>query len=647
MGKRARSGFARSQQGNHIRQAERRKSVPNKEKEIVKKVDRTDKWLAARQKRHVKLMEESVEKLQNSLINNLNILKTKDGNLEGIKVNLKQAQQMHQRVEALFGEHFNSNVRKMVEDFKNAEGIITKSLTFGFETDQAARFTDIDHQIMDTLQDAHYTRIIDVGNQQKEAIVQGMYNHVIAGDEFSSLVNTIEQALLGSSAVGVTGRSLVGYARLYARDSIMNFHRDVALKKAEDIGAEYFLYYGDIIKTTRPFCRRKVGKIYSKKQIQSWTHPWQGKSGPALTHCGGWNCRHHWQAIKPEWLTEEEQELVQTPRGQKKKTLPPPMVSKKQRDALEEEVKKKKKATAAAAAEAKKLKGKPRRDYRTIMSEEKIKSVQQTGQQISGINDSYVVELDNGVKGIWKPTAGENLRPIVDEMNPQFLKTDFKEAAKKAGKAGDLAEAEVAAAEFDRVFNSKFVPTTVRRKITKKEIKALGLESDLDADIGSFQRWIDDAEVARDISLAEMDAYENGTSAAAKRFRNDQETLSMFDFIIGNWDRHQGNYMIRTKGPRKGSVVAIDNGFAFTAQHDRPGFRFELVADKTFDQVNEETKRMVKNTIIKAQELVEAIPDHTGYQEIFAQRTAALNMWQLDPDAKLVDILKQLGLIGG
>jgi hypothetical protein len=129
-----------------------------------------------------------------------------------------------------------------------------------------------------------------------------MYNQVIGNGTFSELVNSIQGALMGSTVDGVPGSSLLKYAKLYANDMIMNFHQEVNMMKAEKLEMKYFLYIGDIMETTRDFCKERAGMYFSKKEIESWKFPWAGKRGPALVYRGGWNCRHHWQAIRPEWL---------------------------------------------------------------------------------------------------------------------------------------------------------------------------------------------------------------------------------------------------------------------------------------------------------------------------------------------------------
>lgn len=270
------------------------------ERDIRKAVESTDKWLMERQRRHISMVEKSVKKLQNNIIDRLNFLKTsKSGRLEGLKVNLKQAQQIHKDIERLFGSDFNSTTRKIVNDFLNVRKVIERNFSY---LNEAAKFTGIDKTAMEVLRDGYWQDYLTLGNQQKNKVIQAVYNQVIAGEKFSTLVSTIEQALVGSNAKGVTGRSLAQYSKLYARDMIMNYHNEILIKKAEDTDLKYYLYVGDIIATTRDFCRKRVGKYYTKAQIEAWTYSWKGKSGPAFTNRGGYNCRHHWQPIRPEWL---------------------------------------------------------------------------------------------------------------------------------------------------------------------------------------------------------------------------------------------------------------------------------------------------------------------------------------------------------
>lgn len=258
-----------------------------------------DKWMMRRQRKHVDMVESSVIKLQNNILDMLTDLRVKGGSVEGIRTNLKQAQAIHKKVEILFEKEWSATTKEVVDDFKPVSRMIQRQYRY---LDEAVQFTSVDRGMMEVLRDGVWRDYLDIGSTQKNRVIQALYDNVIANGEFHTLVSTIEGALMGSSVPGVTGRSLAQYGRLYARDMLMNYQREVNVKKAEDIGMTHFLYIGDIIATTRDFCRRRVGKAYTKKQINSWTGKWAGKSGPAMTHCGGWNCRHHWQGIRKEWM---------------------------------------------------------------------------------------------------------------------------------------------------------------------------------------------------------------------------------------------------------------------------------------------------------------------------------------------------------
>jgi len=270
------------------------------EKHIRKAAENTDRVLALKQKKHIRMVEKSIINLQNKILDNITRLKVTDsGRVEGLKVNIKQAQSIHKKIEQLFGSEFSKTTREIVNDFDGISTLIEDTYTY---LGESAKFTSIDKTAMEVLKDGYYQEFADIGQRQKNKVIQTMYNEVIGGGNFSDLVGSIQQALLGSTSSISTGRPLIGYARLYARDMVMDFHNEVNLRKAEEIDIKHFLYVGNIMATSRPFCKSRAGKYYTRKQIDSWTYAWAGKKGPAFTNRGGYNCRHHWQPIRPEWL---------------------------------------------------------------------------------------------------------------------------------------------------------------------------------------------------------------------------------------------------------------------------------------------------------------------------------------------------------
>lgn len=60
--------------------------------------------------------------------------------------------------------------------------------------------------------------------------------------------------------------------------------------------AETFVYLGPIDEVTRPFCWQRVGKVYTRKTIDTWDNG-TSLASPPMVVCGGWGCRHKLAAI--------------------------------------------------------------------------------------------------------------------------------------------------------------------------------------------------------------------------------------------------------------------------------------------------------------------------------------------------------------
>ncbi len=274
----------------------------SKEIETASKTSST--WLRKRKIKHVEWVQESIRKLQNDILDALTGLNMTNGVIDQGAVNFAKAQQIHTQLNNLFEKDFNAKTKIMVNDFRKAAPQVKSNFaTLG----EVASFTGVDNDMMRTLRDGYYQDYLAIGNQAKDKVARAMYSNVIGNGRFSSLVTEIRAALLGSAAVSATGRPLAQYARLYARDMIMNYHNNVMLMKADDLDMNYYKYIGSIMSRSRKFCIQRVNRTFSKKEIQSWTYRWAGKSGPALTYRGGYNCRHHWQPVRKDWLSDDAQ----------------------------------------------------------------------------------------------------------------------------------------------------------------------------------------------------------------------------------------------------------------------------------------------------------------------------------------------------
>jgi len=83
-------------------------------------------------------------------------------------------------------------------------------------------------------------------------------------------------------------------------DSLTQFDASVNMAAAKEADVQEWEYYGDVIRDTRPWCQKHVGKVYTEDEIRDlWANnSWQGKSaGDPFIVRGGYNCRHQWLPV--------------------------------------------------------------------------------------------------------------------------------------------------------------------------------------------------------------------------------------------------------------------------------------------------------------------------------------------------------------
>lgn len=150
-----------------------------------------------------------------------------------------------------------------------------------------------------------------------------------------------------------------------------------------------------------------------------------------------------------------------------------------------------------------------------------IRSTTPLGEDQLGQNGAYLIEREDGSRGIFKPT---------DEMG-----------------CGDP-DAEVLAYELSESLGWDFVPHTAIIEHEGKE--------------GSVQRWVEDSKTyAKDGIISQNIIY-----------REAGERMEVFDLLSGNDDRHGGN-VIQDK---TGNTWAIDNGFCFGFYEPGQGVSYAL-----------------------------------------------------------------------
>ena len=149
-----------------------------------------------------------------------------------------------------------------------------------------------------------------------------------------------------------------------------------------------------------------------------------------------------------------------------------------------------------------------------------------------GISESYKVYLETGQKGNFKPSRGEvsGARAGVAVGQQAERELGAWEVAKLVGMDDMVAPVQIRNADVPGGENArKTFPAA-------KQIK------------GSFAVW-QDGKVGKELYM-DSEKYDG---------EEDQRRTAMFDYIIGNMDRHHGNWVVSESGKLK----LIDHGLAF------------------------------------------------------------------------------------
>lgn len=141
-----------------------------------------------------------------------------------------------------------------------------------------------------------------------------------------------------------------------------------------------------------------------------------------------------------------------------------------------------------------------------------------TRQLGGGANETMLATLDDGSRAVWKPVAGERygLRSGIPAGTYHLREAAASQVAEQLGVA-DL------------------VPATESRVHAGAR--------------GSMQAYVPNT---RPVGMLDDPSFT----------REDSERMRVFDFVVGNTDRHQGN-VLQVVGARNSAPVLIDHGLAF------------------------------------------------------------------------------------
>ena len=297
----------------------------------------------------------------------------------GKLIELQSAVAIRPKIKAILDKEYLPFADRVVRKGfgEQAKRIERQFKTIGIIPPEFQELTKGDLALVKNLKQQYYTQFKDVSNNFTRILSDKVYQNTLVGTEFTVLEKELRESINGiyASSKDPAVNRLVSYVKRnrdnpalkgrvdiaikqlqskYARtrvgenmkrfagqilnDSLRDFDATLNFNKAKDAGLEYVKYYGDIIPTTRDLCRSMVSGSLNKRknglftlaEIQEiWnTRSWSGKkSGNPMVVRGGYNCRHQFSYVNPDWYEEDGEESALLADKVKPKAVPNPTKS--------------------------------------------------------------------------------------------------------------------------------------------------------------------------------------------------------------------------------------------------------------------------------------------------------------------------------
>ena len=275
----------------------------------------------------------------------------------GKLIELQSAVAIRPKIKAILDKEYLPFADRVVRKGfgEQAKRVERQFKTIGLIPVEFQELTKGDLALVKNLKQQYYTQFKDVSNNFTRILSDKVYQNTLVGTEFTVLEKELRESINGiyatssdpavnrlvdyvknnrdnpalasrvDSAVKIlqskyastrVGENMKRYAGQILNDSLRDFDATLNFNKSKDAGLTYVKYYGDVIPTTRDICRRMVSGsldkrangLFTVEEIQDiWSsRSWSGKKGgnPMIVR-GGYNCRHQFSYVNPDWYEED------------------------------------------------------------------------------------------------------------------------------------------------------------------------------------------------------------------------------------------------------------------------------------------------------------------------------------------------------
>ena len=157
--------------------------------------------------------------------------------------------------------------------------------------------------------------------KRDEVRLRKLDKRTVQGKALKSKLDKNIQTLQSKFARDRAGENMKRYAGQILNDSLREFDATLNLAKSNDAGLTHVVYQGSNIPTTRDFCRlvrsgaydKRKGGLFTIDEVRKlWRRNWKGKKpGDPFIVRGGYNCRHQWSFVNPDWYDRDGNLIIE------------------------------------------------------------------------------------------------------------------------------------------------------------------------------------------------------------------------------------------------------------------------------------------------------------------------------------------------
>lgn len=247
-------------------------------------------------------IKKAQDDLNDTVLTYLKDLKTTGGKIDNVPANVQMAARTRENIRKWLR---NAGYYDAVSDYGlKFNDLIVTSRDFYRSMDLKGSFTERDFDTLSQFRKDKLNFFMDAD----AAVIDGVYSEVIQSVWSNKNWRDLEKRLIGLVSGDATGNGILQkYTSTRAFDAYAGFDRTIQNLKSAELGMELFLYSGGLIRDSRDFCISKAGKVFTKKQVDSWEgQHWIGKNTKRSVWeaLGGFNCSHILSPVTEEYAIE-------------------------------------------------------------------------------------------------------------------------------------------------------------------------------------------------------------------------------------------------------------------------------------------------------------------------------------------------------